>query len=178
MRRQRPPAASRRAGPELRAGTQPVEVGAGGHPGEGSGVELVGRRVGEGRGGPPGPGDAAGLLDDAVQTQHLARQPALARPCQKADDPAAVDGADALQRMRQDERALALPQVAVDLLAVALDAAAQVEHVVGDPVGQPEQVAVAVEAAEIGVAAVGDQRADTQRMMKLYQAVFLSTSRR
>src|SRR5829696_8246703 len=57
-----------------------------------------------------------------------------ARPaaCQDLKGAVAVGGRGVAERVEQDQRALALPEVAPDLLAVVVRVGAQVQQVVGD----------------------------------------------
>src|SRR5262245_62832050 len=99
-----------------------------------------------------------------MESEDLAREAALAGAPKEAAHPVAIAAARVAERVREHQVALARPEVAADFLAVALGAAAQVQHVVRDLKGQAEQVAEAIEAAEVPVVAIGDQRADAHRV--------------
>ncbi len=76
-----------------------------------------------------------------MQPQNFARQAPLTGSCEKAADPGAVGRIGMTERVRQDDRALAFPQIAVDLLAVAADVTDEIEHIVGDLQSMPKQIA-------------------------------------
>lgn len=78
-----------------------------------------------------------------MQAQYLARQPALARTAQELAHPQLVGRVCMFVGMGEYQRSLALPEVAVDLLAVAFLAAIQVEQVLGNLEGQPLPSSVA-----------------------------------
>jgi hypothetical protein len=110
------------------------------------------------------PLDAAAAGDYIMEPQHLAWQAALARPRQKAAHPGAVRAAGSSDRTREQKGAFSLPEITADLLPVSGKAPLEVQHVVGDLERQPEQVAEAIEAVEVPVAAIGDERADPHRV--------------
>jgi hypothetical protein len=91
-----------------------------------------------------------------MEPQHLAQEAALARPRQKAADPSSVRVAGSSQRMRERKGPFPLKEITADLLPVSGKAPLEVQHVVGDLERQPEQVAEAIEAVEVQVAAIGD----------------------
>ena len=132
---------------------QPVEVRPRLRIAEGGVVELELGGLGEGLRQLLRPAEAAGILHDLAKAEDLARQPLLARPGEEGADPIAIGAAGVAESVRQEERALALPQIAVDLLAVTLQVSGEVQDVVGDLKGQPEQKSEGIEAIEIRVVA-------------------------
>jgi len=64
------------------------------------------------------------------------------------------------QRVREQKGPFAFPEITVDFLAIARNIPVEVQDVVGDLEGQPEQVAEAIEAIEFLIVAVGDECAD------------------
>ena len=59
------------------------------------------------------------LTNNLMEPQHLARQAALARPRQEAAYPRAVRAIGVAKRVREQKGPFALPEIAVDLLAVS-----------------------------------------------------------
>jgi hypothetical protein len=145
---------------KIDASAQPLEIGARGHAGEGRAVELACRGLCKGGGRLLRPLDTAAARDDLVKPQHLARQAAFARPRQEAADPRSVRAIGVTQRVREQKGPFAFPEITVDFLAVARNIPVEVQDVVGDLEGQPEQVAEAIEAIEFLIVSVGDECAD------------------
>ena len=101
---------------------------------------------------------ASSMILRSLETS--ARQPAFARPLEKAREPLPVAQTGVRQRVGQEKRPFALPQIAIDFLAVALQTSVQVQNVVCDLERQSNQKAEGVEPAEIRILAVGHKRAD------------------
>ena len=66
--------------------------------------------------------------------------------------------------MREQKGPFPLPEIATDLLPISRLAPLKVQHVVGDLERQPKQVAETIEAVEVPIVAVGDDRADPHRV--------------
>src|SRR5215831_15951560 len=146
------------------ASAQPFEIGTCWHASECRGVELARRSFCECVSRLLRPLDAAAARDDFVKPQHFAREAALARPGQEAGNPRPVCVMGAVERARQQQGPFALPEVTVDLLAVSRNVPLQVQNVVGDLEGEPEQVAEPIESAEIPILAIGDEGANSHRV--------------
>src|SRR5205823_3557093 len=99
----------------------------------------------------------------ATDPPHLLGVPRAARAGEEVGEPRALLGARHREQMDQHDGPLPLPDVAVDLLAVASPVAEQVEEVVLDLEGGAEEEAEAEEAVEVPVAARADERADAAR---------------
>ena len=104
------------------------------------------------------------LSDHLMEPQHLARQPALSRSRQEAGHPRPIRAIGLAKRARQHQGTFALPQVAVDLLAVSGNGPLEVQNIVGDLESEPEQIAEPIEPAEIAILAIGGERADPHRV--------------
>src|SRR5688572_8679860 len=115
-----------------------------GRAGEG-GLELPLGRLCELAGGGAGAVDAAGASDEIVQPFDVARQALGAGPGQDGAQALLLEGGRAGEGVDQDQGALALPEIPADLLAVLLRLAHQVEDVVLDLEGHPQEVPEAIE---------------------------------
>src|SRR5215475_2611844 len=99
-----------------------------------------------------------------MKPQHLARQAALARPRQEIADPRTVRAIGLSERVGEQKRPLAFPEIAVDFLAVSRNVPFEVQNIVGDLEGKAEQTAQAIEPTKVALLAIGDERANPHRV--------------
>src|SRR5262245_61858270 len=99
-----------------------------------------------------------------MEPEHLARKAALARPRQKVRDPRAVRAMGLSERAGEQKGPLAFPKIAVDLFAVSRDVTFEIQNIIGDLEGEPEQIAEAIESVEILIIAIRDEGADAHWM--------------
>src|SRR5262249_920734 len=143
------------------ASAQPLDIGTWWHAGECRAVELARRGLGKCRCGLLRPFDAAAARDHLMESQHFARQSALARSRQEIGHPRPVRAMGVAERAGEQQRPFAFPKIAVDLLAVSRNVTFEVQNVVSDLKRESEQVPKSVETAEIPILAIGNQRADS-----------------
>src|SRR5438128_317183 len=125
--------------------------------------ELVQRGAGEPvRPRPAVPGRAV-PVHAAAHPGDVFGRPLGARPGEEVAESRAAVGARRAEQLDQHDRPLPLPDVAVDLLAVAGRVAEEVQEVVLDLEGCSQEEAEADEAVEVAVAARPDERADAAR---------------
>src|SRR5215510_12683346 len=68
------------------------------------------------------------------------------------------------KRVGEKKGPLAFPEIAIDLFAVSRNVPFEIQNIIGDLEGEPEEIAEAIESAEILIVAIRDEGADAHRM--------------
>src|SRR6185312_15054600 len=111
-----------------------------------------------------GPFHAPAVVQDALDLDDLTGQPALPATSDEVLQHGSFGGAGTGKGVDERQGALALVEVAVDLLAVHRLVAGDVEQVVVDLERRAEQKTEGVEPVEVLHIRVGDDRADAHRV--------------
>ena len=145
-------------------GAQPAQVRVFFYTGKGGVFKLGERGIGKGVGHIHRPVDAATVLQQFMHTEYLPWQAPLAGSAEEGRYPLAIAGGYRSEGMGEDQGALALPEVTIDLLAVAVLLSAQIEHIVGNLKSETKEKTKTVKAVEALIGRVSNQGTDAERV--------------